>query len=101
MCMRGRGIAQVLAQAGIRVRMHDVSPEVLRAGREAALAGIAKLEAKGKLPADRAEAARAGLAAAPHLASAAAGADLAIEAVPESLALKRALLAEVEPLLAP
>lgn len=97
----GRGIAQTAAQAGLDVRLFDVSPEVLRAGHAAALSGIARFEAKGTLAPEAAAAARARITALQDLASAVGGADLCIEAVPESLDLKRALFAEVEPRLAP
>src|SRR5262249_11478790 len=40
----GRGIAQAAAQAGCEVRLFDVVPEILEAGRAAALAGIARFE---------------------------------------------------------
>src|SRR5205085_5735713 len=96
----GRGIAQVAAQAGLKVRLFDVAPEVLAAGHAAALAGIARFEAKGTLSAEAAAAARGRLGAASELEEAVRGADLAIEAVPESLELKRDLFARVEPLLA-
>jgi 3-hydroxybutyryl-CoA dehydrogenase len=93
----GRGIAQVAAQAGLGVRLFDVAPEVLAAGHAATLAGIARFEAKGTLAPEAAAAARACLAAVPELAAAVRGADLVVEAVPESLELKRGLFARVEP----
>jgi 3-hydroxybutyryl-CoA dehydrogenase len=95
----GRGIAQSAAMAGLSVRLFDVSAEALREGHASALAGIARFEAKGRLTPSAAENARERLGAVRDLAAALAGADLAIEAVPESLALKRDLYTRVEPLL--
>ncbi|HKC23468.1 MAG TPA: 3-hydroxyacyl-CoA dehydrogenase family protein [Thermoanaerobaculia bacterium] len=96
----GRGIAQVAAQSGLGVRLFDVAPEVLAAGHAAALAGIARFEAKGTLAPEAAAASRVRLAIVPELADAVRGADLVLEAVPESLELKRELFARVEPELA-
>ena len=95
----GRGIAQSAAQAGFRVRLFDVAPDVLAAGHAAAVAGIARFEAKGTISKDDAEKARAALSAVPDLGESVASAGLAIEAVPESLAIKRELYARVEPAL--
>jgi len=97
----GRGIAQSAAMAGLSVRLFDVSAEALREGHASALAGIARFEAKGRLTPEAAENARERLGAVRDLAAALSGADLAIEAVPESLALKSDLYSRVEPLLKP
>ena len=96
----GRGIAQSAAQAGFAVRLFDVSPAAARQGLDAALAGIARFEAKGTLAPEAAAAARAGLSVSEDLGSAARGADLVIEAVPESVEMKKSLYARVEPELA-
>ena len=69
----GGGIAAVLAQHGFAVRLHDPSPPSL----ERALARIVK------------RAPHASVEAVARLDDVARGCDLAIEAVPESLALKR------------
>jgi len=95
----GRGIAQTSAAAGLDVRLFDVSPDVLREGHAAALAGIARFEAKGTLTRESAENARERLKAVSALEEAVSGAHLCVEAVPESLDLKRELFAKVEPLL--
>jgi 3-hydroxybutyryl-CoA dehydrogenase len=93
----GRGIAQVAAQAGLDVRLFDVAPAALAAGRDAALAGIARFEAKGTLTPEAAAAARERLVAEPDLAAAVRGADLVVEAAPEVPELKKDLYARVEP----
>jgi 3-hydroxybutyryl-CoA dehydrogenase len=92
----GRGIAQAAAQAGFDVRLFDVAPGVLAAGHEAALAGIARFEAKGTLTKEAADRARAALRAVSELGAAVEGAGLVVEAVPESLEIKRDLFARVE-----
>src|SRR5258706_8979696 len=97
----GRGIAQVAATAGISVRLFDSSPEALREGLALALAGIDRLLAKGKLTPEAAENGREKLTAARDLRAALEGAELCIEAVPESPDLKRRVFAEAEPFLLP
>lgn len=96
----GRGIAQVAATSGFAVRLFDAVPGAAEAGL-AARAGIGKLEAKGKLAPAEAAAASARLSAAASLEDALRDADCCIEAVPESLALKRDLYSRAEPLLPP
>jgi 3-hydroxybutyryl-CoA dehydrogenase len=93
--LMGHGIAQVLAAAGVDVRLFE--PELTRA--EAGLARIAgnleRAVAKGRIgPAERA-ATLARIAAGDDLAAAAAGIDLAIEAVTEDEAVKRSVLAAI------
>lgn len=95
----GRGIAQTCATSGLVVRLFDVSPDALREGMAGAVSGIARLETKGKLSREAAENARERLHPARDLAAAVAGAELVVEAVPESADLKRALFSQVEPLL--
>jgi 3-hydroxybutyryl-CoA dehydrogenase len=90
----GQGIAQVTAAAGFPTRVFDAA-----AGRaEQAVAAIdvqlEKLVAKGKIDAERKRATMAQLSATKDLASACAGAHLVIEAVPENMDLKVALLGE-------
>ncbi|HEV8268314.1 MAG TPA: 3-hydroxyacyl-CoA dehydrogenase family protein [Thermoanaerobaculia bacterium] len=95
----GRGIAQTVATCGLTARLFDVSKDALREAIANALAGIARTEAKGKITRDEAENAREHLAGVAELEKAVLGADLVIEAVPESVELKTALYAKVEPLL--
>ncbi len=100
----GAGIAQVCLQAGHAVRLHDVSPEAIAAGRARIADGLARLVARGDLtPVTRAGALRrlhdaADLAALAHRGR---PVDLVIEAALEDLELKRdvfrALEAVVEP----
>ncbi|MGD7082287.1 3-hydroxyacyl-CoA dehydrogenase NAD-binding domain-containing protein, partial [Ralstonia pseudosolanacearum] len=45
----GRGIAQIAAQAGLRVRLFDASPQAVEAARAALADTLARLAAKGRL----------------------------------------------------
>jgi 3-hydroxybutyryl-CoA dehydrogenase len=91
----GAGIAHVAAQAGHRVRLHDVAPEAVARGR----AGIEKdlnfLVGKGRLAAADAAAALARVEPADTLA-ALADCGLVIEAAAEDLAIKQKLFATLE-----
>lgn len=93
----GQGIAQIAAQSGHRTRLFDAAE-----GRaSAAVAGIAaqldKLVAKGKIAPELRARALDRLSAATSAKDACAGADMIIEAVPEDMALKVAVLEAVLP----
>jgi 3-hydroxybutyryl-CoA dehydrogenase len=89
----GRGIAQVGAQSGYRVRLTDVDAGALDAALERIRAGLDRAVERGRVDAAGRDAALALLVAEPDLAAAATGAQLVIEAVPERLDIKRAVLA--------
>lgn len=95
----GRGIAQSAATGGLEVRLFDVAPAAVRDSLAAARAGIDRFEAKGKITEEAAQESRERLAGAETLEAAVEGADLVVEAAPESRELKIALYARVEPLL--
>ncbi len=90
----GSGIAQVAAQAGLEVKLRDLTGVVL----ERALSGIekslAKLEQKGKLEGTTAEKARARISVTTDLEEA-SQADLVIEAIVENQEAKTSLFEEV------
>ena len=92
----GRGIAQVAAMAGHEAALQDVDAGQLERG----LAGIRAVLDKGVRLGKVAEATREGtlarLAGTGGLREAVDGADLVIEAVPEAMALKKRVFAEVE-----
>ena len=92
----GRGIAQVAAMAGHEAVLCDVDAGQL----ERALAGIQATLDKGvrlgKVAAATRDAALERLSGTGGLKGAVAGADLVIEAVPEVMALKKRVFAEVE-----
>ena len=92
----GGGIAQVAAGAGFEVMLNGIDQPSI----DSCLAGIrrnlAKLAEKGKLEAGQPEAILSRISGQVSLAVAAAGVDLAIEAVNEQLEIKRGIFAELE-----
>jgi 3-hydroxybutyryl-CoA dehydrogenase len=85
----GHGIAQVAAIAGFDVVLNDVSRELVDTGLGAIRASLDKRVEKGKLTKEDRESALSRLTAQENLEPALANADLVVEAVPESLELKR------------
>jgi 3-hydroxybutyryl-CoA dehydrogenase len=84
----------VAAAAGDRTRLYDVDPAVVARGLAAVRANLDKGVEKGKTSPEERDAALGRLSAAPSdLGAAAAEADLIVEAVPESLELKRSIFA--------
>jgi 3-hydroxybutyryl-CoA dehydrogenase len=96
----GRGIAQIAAQAGIAVRLVDSRPGAAEEARAAVAETLAKLAARGKLPAAEAAAASSRLRVCSGVADL-AGCDLVVEAVVEDLEAKRALFRELEAAVGP
>jgi 3-hydroxybutyryl-CoA dehydrogenase len=92
----GHGIAQVLAQVGIEVRLYDVDAPRVEGGLERIRHNLDKGVELGKVdPADR-DAALGRVSASTDLAAAVEGTDLVVEAAPEKMELKRSLFGEVE-----
>jgi 3-hydroxybutyryl-CoA dehydrogenase len=91
----GRGIAQIAAQAGIAVLLHDAAPGAAHQAREALGATFETLRHRGKLAADDAVRAGAKLRVVERLDELAA-ATLVIEAIVEDLDAKRALFRALE-----
>ncbi|HYB23626.1 MAG TPA: 3-hydroxyacyl-CoA dehydrogenase NAD-binding domain-containing protein, partial [Solirubrobacteraceae bacterium] len=83
----GNGIAQLAARSGARTLLYDPFPEALAKGTQAALAGLAKEAAKGKLSDEQAASAADALQPVEDIA-ALADCELVIEAAPERLELK-------------
>ena len=99
----GRGIAQVAAAAGHRVLLSDADAGVVDRARETIRSGLARDVAKGRIDQARADALlgrieSVGATSAGVAAFAECG--LVIEAVVEDLAVKRALLAALETVVA-
>jgi 3-hydroxybutyryl-CoA dehydrogenase len=91
----GAGIAQVAAQAGHPVQLHDARFGVADAAKKAMADTFAKLTSKGKLTAAAAEAALARVTTVGTLADACSAA-LVVEAIVEDAAAKRELFASLE-----
>jgi 3-hydroxybutyryl-CoA dehydrogenase len=96
----GSGIAQVFAQAGYTVLLHDLEPGALDRARAGIEKSLGKFVEKGKLtPADR-DQALGRLQVTPRLAELAA-ADYVVEAIIESVEAKRTLFGRLDALARP
>jgi 3-hydroxyacyl-CoA dehydrogenase len=87
----GAGIAQALAMHGYRVQLHDLTEDRLANALdriENHRFGLRRAVERGKLPTEELDGVLDRIATTTDLAAACAGIDLAIEAVPEDLALK-------------
>lgn len=91
----GHGIAHVCAAAGIDTRLYDVTLEAAQKGVRKITANLDKGIARGKVTQAQRDSALAQLTAHDDLATAVAGCDMVIEAVPEKLDLKRKLFGSV------
>jgi 3-hydroxybutyryl-CoA dehydrogenase len=92
----GRGIAYLSAVAGFDTVLFDVDEGALEAARSALESILRKGVEKGKLTDDAAKDALARVQLVPELEPAVSGADLLIEAVPESYELKTDLFAQAD-----
>ena len=98
--LMGSGIAQVAAQGGCKVTVHEVNDQLLGKGLARVQGSLAKLVEKGKLTAADAEATRQRLNGTLDLA-ALKSCDLVIEAIVEDLGAKKKLFAELGKLVQP
>jgi len=92
----GAGIAQVCAQTGWKTRLYDAFPEGLTKGMASIEAFWDKGIERGKTTSDQKAEWLGNLRAVNDLAEAVEGADIVIEAVPESMQLKQDIFAELE-----
>lgn len=95
----GRGIVQVLAQAGSTVLAYDMSAEQAQAARDQAITMIGKLAEKGRIAPDLAASAPQRIGIARNLQDL-AGCSLIVEAVAEDLEVKRTLFRQLEEIVA-
>lgn len=89
----GHGIAQVAAAAGCDTWLHDVTAASIEAGLARIRSNLATGVEKGKITADQRDATVARLQGETDLRTAAAQADLIVEAAPEDADLKRRIFA--------
>jgi 3-hydroxybutyryl-CoA dehydrogenase len=95
----GRGIAQIAAQAGIRVLLYDALHGAATGARDAVIATLGKLADKGKITAEALAAASAKLEVVPRL-DGLASAHVIVEAIVENLDVKKALFQQLEDIIA-
>ena len=95
----GRGIAQIAAQAGILVKLHDALPGAAANARETLANTLNGLATKGKLSTEASAAAIAKLEVVGDL-RALAPCHVVIEAIVENLEIKRQLFAQIEDIVA-
>ncbi len=96
----GAGIAQAAAQAGYGVVLVDLKPEFVAKGVATIEKSLAKFVEKGTLTADQSKAARGRITTGTDN-KLLAGCDLVVEAVVESLDVKRKLFAELDGIVGP
>ena len=96
----GAGIAEVFARAGLRVTAVEADPEALSRGMAILDGSLRKAVSRGRLTEDEYAEIAGRVSPAPAVASLGA-ADLVIEVVPEQLAIKRQVIAELDQALAP
>ena len=97
----GNGIAQVLAQTGLEVRLYDIAAPQLEKALGMVRGNLDKGVEKGKLAAGERDAALARLHTTTDLQAAIAGADVVVEAVPEKLDLKQGIFRQLGDALGP
>ena len=96
----GNGIAQVFAQAGFSVLLHDAAPGAVDRARATIEKSLGKFVEKGKLAADARDAALGRLTAAPALDDL-APADYVVEAIVEQADVKRDLFKRLDAIARP
>ncbi len=92
----GHGIAQVCAAAGCAVRLQDVSDAAVEAGLERIRGNLEKGIERGKVTEAQRDAALDAITTTTAIGEAVSGADLVIEAAPESIELKETIFGEVD-----
>lgn len=95
----GRGIAQIAAQAGILVKLHDALPGAAANARDTVAATLSKLAEKGKISSDDLAAATARLEVVKDIRDL-APCQVVIEAIVENLDIKRQLFQQLEDIVA-
>lgn len=92
----GHGIAEIAALAGYEVRLRDINEEVVESGYDQLEWSVGKLEEKGQLSEEEADAALDRVTPLVDMEEAVSGADVVIEVVPEKMDIKQEVYREVE-----
>jgi 3-hydroxybutyryl-CoA dehydrogenase len=91
----GHGIAQVCAAAGCDVRLYDLNNDAVKTGAARVQANLEKGMARGKVTEVERDDILGRISTGTVIADAVDGADLVVEAAPESIELKAKIFAEV------
>lgn len=94
----GHGIAQVAAQAGLKVALYDIKQEFVDKGLASIKGNLDKGVEKGKVTAEQRAAALSNLRGCTTVPDAAKSVQLVVEAVPEKLEIKQGLFRELDSL---
>lgn len=94
----GHGIAQLFAVGGYEVTLMDKYPEMLGRAKERIAVSLQRWVERGKSTKEEAQAALSRLRYSGDIREAVTGADLVVEAVPESLELKKSVIKGVSEL---
>ncbi|MCL4234557.1 MAG: 3-hydroxybutyryl-CoA dehydrogenase [Deltaproteobacteria bacterium] len=97
----GHGIAQVLAQAGHAVYLHDIADDLIQKGIKGIDGGLERLVKKEKMTAGKKAEIMGRIHAAPSIEDAAKHCNLAIEAATENLAIKKQIFQKLDAAFAP
>jgi enoyl-CoA hydratase/3-hydroxyacyl-CoA dehydrogenase len=97
----GHGITQLLAMSGIEVTMVDISDEFLQKGMEKIKWSLGKFVEKKRIRQEDADAALSRIKTTTSYEEAAKDIDLAIEAVPENMELKKQVFAKLDSMAPP
>jgi enoyl-CoA hydratase/3-hydroxyacyl-CoA dehydrogenase len=97
----GHGITQLLAMSGIEVAMVDISDELLQKGMDKIKWSLGKFVEKKRIRQEDADAALSRIKTTTSYEEAAKDIDLAIEAVPENMELKKQVFAKLDSMAPP
>ena len=92
----GHGIAQVSAAIGCSVRLYDIDDTAVEAGLARIAGNLDKGIERGKVTTDEKDTVLANLVGTTDIADAVSGADLVVEAAPESMDLKETIFRQVD-----
>lgn len=92
----GHGIAQILAMAGYEIAMVDISDDILKKAKERIKWSLDKFTEKRRIRREDADAALSRIKTTLDYKEAAQDADLAIEAAPEKMEIKKKVLSTID-----